>query len=161
MEHQSNTVKKSILTGAIIFVLDEFVMNQGAISLFLIFTIILCWLPKFAFKKYKKQSPKEELAKVLIYGFIVIAVFTSNSINNKIAQNRANDLVLIIENFHQVTGNYPQTLNDLVPSYILKLPKAKYTLGFNCNGQQKPDTSSGSFSKKIAFEFDRRLIAQR
>jgi hypothetical protein len=131
MEHQSNTVKKSILTGAIIFVLDAFVMNQGAISLFLIFTIILWWLPKFAFKKYKKQSPKEELARILIYGSIVIAVFTSNSINNKIAQNRANNLVLIIENFHQVTGNYPKTLNDLVPSYISKLPKAKYTLGFN------------------------------
>lgn len=131
MDHQSNTVKKSIITGAILFVLDALVMNQGAISLFLILTIFLWWLPKSAFKKYKKQSPKEELTKVLIYGSIVIAVFTSNSINNKIAQNRANDLVLIIENFHQVTGDYPKTLNDLVPSYLPTVPKAKYTLGFN------------------------------
>jgi membrane-bound ClpP family serine protease len=110
-------VKKSIIIGAIFFVLDAFVMNQGAISLILILTIILWWLPKSAFKKYKKQSAKQELTKVLIYGFIVIAVFTSNSINNRIAQKRANDLVLIIENFHQVTGDYPKTLNDLVPSY--------------------------------------------
>jgi hypothetical protein len=131
MDHQSNTVTKSIITGAILFVLDALVINQGAISLFLILTIFLWWLPKSAFKKYKQQSPKEELTKVLIYGVIVIAVFTSNTINNKIAQNRANDLVLIIENFHQVTGDYPKTLNDLVPSYLPKVPKAKYTLGFN------------------------------
>ncbi len=131
MEHQSNTVKKSIITAIILFVLDALVMNQGTISLFLLLTIILWWLPKSAFRKYKKQSPKEELTKVLLYGFIVTAVFTSNSINNKIAQNRANNLVLIIEHFHQVTGGYPETLNDLVPSYLPKLPKAKYTLGFN------------------------------
>ncbi|MDO9267916.1 MAG: hypothetical protein Q7T96_02260 [Methylobacter sp.] len=131
MEHQPNTMKKSIITGAIFFVLDALVMNQGAISLFLIFTIILWWLPKSAFKKHTKQSPKEELTKILIYGFIVIAVFTSNSINNKIAQNRANDLVLIIENFHQVTGDYPKTLNDLVPLYLPKVLQAKYTLSFN------------------------------
>jgi hypothetical protein len=131
MTHQTNTVKKSIITGAIFFVLDALIINQGVISLFLILIIILWWLPKSALKKYKKQNPKEELAKVLIYGFTVIAVFTSNSINNKIAQDRANDLVLVIENFHQVTGIYPKSLNDLVPSYLPKVPKAKYTLGFN------------------------------
>lgn len=86
MDHQSNTVKKSIMTGAILFVLDALVMNQGAISLFLILTIFLWWLPKSAFKKYKQQSQKEELTKILIYGVIVIAVFTSNTINNKIAK---------------------------------------------------------------------------
>ena len=61
MEHQSNTVKKSILTGAIIFVLDAFVMNQGAISLFLIFTIILWWLPNFAFKNTKNKAQRKSL----------------------------------------------------------------------------------------------------
>jgi hypothetical protein len=131
MTHQTNTVKKSTITGAIFFVLDALIINQGVISLFLIFIIILWWLPKSAFKKHTKQSPKEELAKILIYGFTVIAVFTSNSINNKIAQNRANELILVIENFHQVTGDYPKSLNDLVPSYLPKIPKAKHTLGFN------------------------------
>ncbi|MBL6985606.1 MAG: hypothetical protein ISR72_00970 [Methylobacter sp.] len=124
-------MKKTIITATILFVLDALVINQGVISLFLIFTIILWWLPKSAFKKYKKQSPKEELTKILVYGFIVAAIFTANSINNTIAQNRANDLVLIIENFHQATGSYPKTLNDLVPSYLPRIPTAKYTLSFN------------------------------
>ena len=131
MEHDPIKPRKRLITAAILFVLDAFVMNQGAISIILILLIVFWWLPKSAFKKHKGQSPKVELNKALIYGLVVIAVFSSNIINNKIAKGRANDLIQVIENYHQTTGHYPQTLNQLVPAYLANVPKAKYTLIFN------------------------------
>ena len=131
MEHQPIKSSKTLITAAILFVLDAFVTNQGAISIILILLIVLWWLPKSAFKKHKGQSPKAELTKALIYGLVAIAVFSSNIINNKIAKGCANDLIQVIENYHQTTGQYPQTLTELVPTYLPNVPKAKYTLIFN------------------------------
>ncbi len=131
MEHQPIKSKKLLITASILFILDAFVLNQGAISIVLLLLIIFLWLPKSAIKKHRDQSPKIELTKALIYGLVSIAVFSSNVINNKIARNRANTLIQVIENFHQTTGQYPRTLTELVPSYIPKIPKAKYTLMFN------------------------------
>jgi hypothetical protein len=131
MEQPSNTTKKTVIKSAIFFILDAFVINQGVISIFLVLTIVFWWLPKSAFKKYTKQSPKQEFVKVLIYGCTAIAVFTSININNTIAKNRAADLVQTIENYRQATGKYPNTLDNLIPKYFPQLPKAKYTLGFN------------------------------
>jgi hypothetical protein len=131
MEPQPIKSSKALITATVLFVLDAFVMNQGAISIILILLIVFWWVPKSAFKKYKGQSPKVELTKALIYGSVAIVVFSSNIINNKIAKGRANNLIQVIENYHQTTGQYPQTLTELVPAYLQNVPKAKYTLIFN------------------------------
>jgi hypothetical protein len=131
VEHRPIKSSKTLITAAILFLLDAFVLNQGAISIILILFIVFWWLPKSAFKKHKGQSPKVELTKVLIYGLVAIAVFSSNIINNRIAKGRAKDLIQVIETYRQTTGRYPHTLTELVPAYLPNVPNAKYTLIFN------------------------------
>lgn len=124
-------IKSSIFTAIALFILDAFVMNQGAIAAVSIVVIVLWILPKSAFIKYKNESPKVPLTKALIYGVMALAVFSANFANNKLAKYRAEKLIVAIEAYHQSTGNYPEKLTDLVPSYIPAVPVAKYTLAFN------------------------------
>ena len=124
-------IKNSIFTAIALFIFDAFVMNQGAIAAISIFVIVLWLLPKSAFLKYKKESPKSPLTKALIYGVMALAVFSANFANNKLAKYRAEKLIVAIEAYHQSTGSYPEKLTDLVPGYIPAVPMAKYTLIFN------------------------------
>ena len=131
MEQSVYKPKTTIITAFVLFFLDAFVMNQGAISIILILIIVFWWLPKSALIKYKKKSPKIPLTKAGVYGLMAIMVLSANFLNNKIAKNRANDLILVVEQYHKSMGKYPEKLTDLVPRYIPRIPSAKYTLGFN------------------------------
>ena len=121
-------MKKTVFKAVGLFVVDAFVMNQGAIAVITALVIFFWLLPKSALLKYKKESPKAPLTKAAIYGVMVLAVFVANFANNKIATYRAEGLIIAIEKYHQSTGRYPEKLNDLVPAYIPKVPIAKYTL---------------------------------
>ncbi len=123
--------KKTIIIALVLFVVDAFVLNQGVIAAILILAIIFWRLPKSAILKFKNQSPKIQLTKSLIYGVTAICVFGANTINNKIAESRAEQLIHIIEQYHQANGKYPAQLSDLAPTFIPNVPIAKYTLGFN------------------------------
>jgi len=129
MEQPTYKIKGSILTAIALFVVDSFVMNQG-IAVIALFVILFWLLPKSAILKYKKQSPKTSLIKAGIYGLMALAIFSTIYANNKIAKHRANNLINVIEHYHQSTGQYPQTLNELVPAYLPKVPRAKFTLVF-------------------------------
>jgi len=124
-------MKKTIFTAVGLFVLDAFVMNQGAIAVITALAIIFWLLPKSALLKYKRESPTVPLTKAAIYGVMVLAVFIANFANNKIAKYRAESLIVAIEKYHQSTGNYPEKLSDLAPVYIPEVPVAKYTIIFN------------------------------
>ena len=61
-----------------------------------------------------------------------MAVLSANYINNQVAANRARTVISAVETYHARHGVYPTSLNDLPPSYLTNVPKAKYTLsGFN------------------------------
>ncbi len=124
-------MKKSIISALILFFIDAFVMNQGAIAVISAMVIVLWLLPKSLMLKYKRESARIPLTKAAIYSIMVLLIFLANFANNKLAKHRAENLIIAIEKYHQQTGIYPEKLNNLVPEYISNIPRAKFTLMFN------------------------------
>jgi hypothetical protein len=131
MDNPAYNPKKSIIIAFVLFIVDAFVMNLGVIAEILLLVIVLKWLPESAILKFKKQSLKIQLTKSLIYGVMAISVISANAINNKIAKKRAEQVIDAVEQYHQANSKYPAQLSDLVPTYLSKVPEAKYTLAFN------------------------------
>ena len=124
-------LQKTIITALILFFIDAFVMNQGAIAVISAMVIVLWLLPKSLMLKYKRESARIPLTKAAIYSIMVLLVFLANFANNKLAKHRAENLIIAIEKYHQQTGIYPEKLNNLVPEYISNIPHAKFTLMLN------------------------------
>lgn len=131
MNQPVQQVKKTILTALFLFIVDAFVMNQGAIAVIAVAIIILWLLPKSIVMKFENKSARDPLTKAAIYGVMVLFVFLANYSNNELARYRAETLILAIEKYHQDTGHYPENLSKLVPAYIPNVPLAKYTVMFN------------------------------
>ena len=60
-----------------------------------------------------------------------VLVWTANTINNHIAERRANEVVAAVNAYRATTGNWPGTLDQLVPVYLARVPLAKYTISNN------------------------------
>lgn len=127
MQQPVNSVKKPILIAIGLFIVDAIVLNQGAIAAVTALIIVFWMLPKSVYLKYKNQSPRSTLIKCAIYGTMAIAVFWANSFHNSIARSQAEDLIVVIEKYHEATGVYPEKLEDLVPTYVSSVPIAKPT----------------------------------
>ena len=123
--------KITFVIALVLFVVDAFVLNQGLIAIVCLLTIFLYRLPKSISLKLKKRSPKTQLTKSLIYGVMALCVFGANSMNNKMAKGRAEQLISVIEHYYLDNGKYPRDFENLVPEYLSKVPIAKYTLSYN------------------------------
>ena len=53
------------------------------------------------------------------------------TINNRIAKRRAEKVVAAIQAYRTKNNQLPDSLNQLVPDYIPKIPLAKFTFTFN------------------------------
>lgn len=145
MDNPAYQFRKTIISAFVLFVIDAFAINQGVIAIIFLLVVFLFWLPKSAILKLFKQSPKIQLTKSLIFGVMAMCIFSANAINNKIAKGRADQLILAIERYHRDNSKYPKELNELTPKYILKVPVAKYTLGFNRFGYIRHDEDAMLF----------------
>lgn len=82
---------------------------------------------------FKKEPPGYYLRKSLIYTVMVIGVFGANYLNNQMARERAISLIGKINEYKADKGEYPLTLEELLPEYAASIPVPKYTLGFMDN----------------------------
>lgn len=121
-------MKKTILIAIGLFVVDAFVLSMGAMSFIMALGILFWFLPEVVLLKYRNQSPKVPLTKIAIYSAMIVAVMIANAANNMLAKSRAENLVVVIEKYHQSTGLYPEKLEDLVPAYIPEVPTAKFAV---------------------------------
>ncbi len=124
-------MKKTIIYAAVIFCVDAFFMNQGAIAVITLLVVVFVFLPKTIFGHIRKREYKTGYIKCLIYGSAAFLVFGSNYLNNIIAHNRSVTLITTIEQYKSDNGVYPESLEALVPKYIESVPTAKFTLSWN------------------------------
>ncbi|MDD2774418.1 MAG: hypothetical protein PHU06_00535 [Gallionella sp.] len=121
-------MKKTIWIAIGLFVVDALVLSMGAMAFIMALVILFWFLPEVVLLKYRKQSPKVPLTKIAIYSAMILAVMIANAANNMLAKHRAENLVIVIEKYHQSTGHYPENLEDLVPAYIPEVPTAKFAV---------------------------------
>jgi FlaA1/EpsC-like NDP-sugar epimerase len=121
-------MKKTIITAAVIFFLDAFILNQGVVAGLMLLIVVFVFLPKAIYRQIKNREYKPVYIKCLIYGSTAFLIFGSNYLNNVIAHNRSVMLITTIEQYKSENGEYPENLEALVPKYIEAVPTAKFSL---------------------------------
>jgi len=121
------SLPKVLLLAAILIVLDAFVINQGIIALLIGFWLVFIDLPWILFSKRYANRRYQVLRNNFIYFLAVISVFAFNVVNNKIARNRAENLISTVFLFQKDNGSFPDTLTSLIPKYTDSIPIAKFT----------------------------------
>jgi len=123
-------------------VLDAFdaFSGNGAIAVIMLAIVIFVFLPIAIYQQVKNQNARPQFYKCVVYTVAAPLVFGTNHINNRIAGNRAIELVAVIEKYKDDQGEYPNNLESLVPEYLDSVPWAKYhAMGeFRCYGGDAP-----------------------
>jgi hypothetical protein len=119
----------SACIAAVLFVGDAFMFNQGIIAPGVMIVCLLVFLPRALWSlRTNRQLFRLRLAKVGIYIFGAMAVFTVNALQNQMADRRAIMIGKDCLAFHAKYQRYPESLNELVPEFLRSVPPAKYTL---------------------------------
>ena len=125
----SASARKHLLLAGVLFALDAFVLNQGAIAAITLLAVLVGIFP-VAMYRWLRHGDRRHLGTSLIYTVAALLVFAANHVNNKIAEVRAAELISRVEHYKADTGAYPASLAALVPAYIDHVPRAKYTIFF-------------------------------
>ncbi len=121
-------LRTSGIVAASLFALDAFVMNQGAIAFLMLVISVFILLPIAVYHQFKYRDGRQRYMRSAVYASAALLVFGANYVNNSIAQARARELVEVIERYHTENENYPKSLQELVPRYIDKVPRAKFAM---------------------------------
>jgi hypothetical protein len=121
---------KAIITAALLIFVDAFVLNQGVFSALIGLCLIFIGLP-LAFRRKYAPVRRQKLRNLGIYVAAVVLVFVFNTINNRLAESRADDLIVAVNAFRAKNHRYPQSLVELTPEFLPAVPVAKYTLAEN------------------------------
>ena len=122
--------RRRVVSLAVLLVfVDAFCLNQGGIAG--ITGIVLLVRLRRIFREKVAAVRRNRLRNWAIYMTAVVLVVVLNITNNKIAQRRANALVSAVKAYHSKYQRYPGSLNELVPEFAQRIPRAKYTLLFS------------------------------
>jgi hypothetical protein len=122
--------RTTILLAAGLFVVDAFVLNQGAVAIFVILLTLFVFLPRALWAlRTSRALYLERLTRAGIYLLAAAAVFVANVLQNRMADHRAIELGNACLAYHAKYQHYPHRLDDLVPEFVPSVPPAKYTLG--------------------------------
>lgn len=114
-----------VLTWALI---DAFFLGQGFISLILCVAGVL-YFPLRAMAARKDSARfRLRLSKAAITSVAGFAALGTIVYGNVIARERAEKLIVAVEQFHAKHGRYPERLEQVVPVFIAEIPRAKYVL---------------------------------
>ena len=123
--HLPNLTKATVLAGGV-FIIDSFVINTGALGL-----IAILMAPWLIFRTIKARGDaalyKRHLTVTCMYVASGMAVLVSIYLNNSIAVKRAGTIIDALTQYRAELGEYPADVYDLVPDFIEKIPRAKYS----------------------------------
>lgn len=140
-EVKAPSLARAAFLAALLITVDAFLLNQGAIAVLVGLGLLFIGLPRTFLRKFVAVRP-QRLRNLGIYLSAVALVFTLNTLNNKIARNRAEVLVSAVKSFHTENQRYPKSLEELMPKYVEQIPLAKYTLMFNKFGYKTSENDT-------------------
>jgi len=121
---------RAIFLAAVLVALDGFLLNQGVVAFLVGVWLLFISLPLRLFMKRSAELRTQYLRDITVYFAAIALVFALNAANNQIASERAEVLVAAVNAFHARHQRYPDSLEELVPDFIERVPSAKYTLLF-------------------------------
>ena len=127
---QTRSSRRAVTLAAFLVVLDAFYLNQGVIAALVGAGLLLIGVPRALTAKLSEVR-RQRLRNLGIYFTAVVLVFALDAANNHLARTRAEHLVVAVKAYQAKYHRYPQSLNDLMPEFVDRVPLAKYTLAFN------------------------------
>lgn len=121
---------RAVVLAILLVIVDALWLNQGVITILVGLGLLFVGLPRTFLRKFASVRP-QRLRNLGVYLLAVVLVFILNTLNNRLAQSRAEVLVSAVKSFNSENQRYPKSLEELVPIYIEQVPLAKYTLTFN------------------------------
>jgi len=107
---------------------DAFFYGQGLFSIILCVAGVLYFLPRAIAARQDGARFKLRLSKAAISfvaGFAALGIIVYG---NVIARERAEELIVAVEQFYAKHGRYPERLEQVVPEFISAIPRAKYVV---------------------------------
>lgn len=110
---------------------DAFVFGQAVISAILCVTGVLYFLPRAVAARRDAARFKLRLSKMAITFIVGLAALGVIAYGNVIARERAELLIVTVEQFYVKHGRYPERLEEVAPEFISAIPRAKYVMIFD------------------------------
>ena len=105
---------------------DAFFFGQGAISIILCVAGVLYFPLRAIAARQDEARFNLRLSKAAISSVAGFAALGIIVYGNVIARERAEKLVVAVEQFYAKHGRYPERLEEIVPEFIPAIPRAKY-----------------------------------
>lgn len=74
-----------------------------------------------------KQRRWQFLRVAAVYAVLLVATLSVITWSWRVAQRRANPVISAVHRYHSEHGQYPATLDELVPAYLPSIPHAGFT----------------------------------
>jgi hypothetical protein len=124
--------RATILSGlcaVVIFVFDSFMFGAPAISMFVLIYLVVYLVPVTLISFKNKPKQRFYGSKLIIYAILVMSSFGFHSYDLSLARSRAETVIAAVDQYHKDKGEYPQTLQNLVPVYLAEIPKPRIAPG--------------------------------
>ena len=127
---QPGPVRRSLLVLLVFVALDGLVMGQGIWTLLVATVAVVAQLRLSAWRAVKRDAPRSRahLRAAGVYVITVAMVLAYVSTNNRIAARRADEVIAACRGYEAAHGRLPTALSELVPAFLPRVPRAKYTL---------------------------------
>ncbi|MDO8804320.1 MAG: hypothetical protein Q7R35_07810 [Elusimicrobiota bacterium] len=123
----SGLTKWWVIVGCIA-VFDDFIMSQGIIAMLCAVPALFALLPGTIISAFRAPRPTPARAAAAGLGvLLVLSLLAFVPVNNILARRRARELITACNKYKESHGDFPEKLQDLVPEFIPKIPRAKYT----------------------------------
>jgi len=94
-----------------------------------VLTMCLLALAALVFLLMGRRPRARELGvQALAFGALSLLVYGGIKLDNSFARSGAVRLAAACEEYKAKTGSYPETVRELVPGYLPKMPRARHTI---------------------------------
>ena len=127
------SIKRSVIWAAGFYIWDVLIFGLPVIGLGLSF---LAFVSYGLFALVRKAKQEREMArryawKGLIFLVTVAAILGSHNLNLKMGASNADRIIDAVETFYMDQNRFPEKLEELVPVYLERIPRA--AVRFNAN----------------------------
>ena len=116
---------------AALFFFDAICVGQLSFAVLLFGWAILVRAPMIVLARKDKPLREFRIKKAAIYLLTAVCIMAVFVFNRNLGARHANDLVKAVEAYAARHGQFPQTLEKVVPEFIASIPLARYTLASN------------------------------
>ena len=123
----------SLLIAAGLYFIDAIWLGQGGVALLALAAVVIFFIPATLLAWYRKNTFVRNLraAKTMLYLAMVAAVFVTIRIDLSHARANGETIIAALKSYHAKNGNYPDKLEQLVPTYLPAIPNARFCLTMN------------------------------